>query len=217
MSITSKNRLLLESKIPELQQNGYQVFLEPSSGMLPTFLKGYRPDAIAVRDDKGIVIEIIRDDDADNSKRIERLNDLFKDQTKWKLNLLYDRSLKSEPSLPAPSRPKLEARLLQIKKLTQNSHYEAALLMCWSVFEGLSRVLVPARFDRPQSPLRIVNVLSEEGHLLREEAEFMRRMSLARNNVIHGGFEFAVSKDDVDQFVSIIEYLLHPEPNSSVA
>ncbi len=43
---------LLKAVVPELEAEGYEVFLQPSGSFLPSFLQEIRPDAIALSEKK---------------------------------------------------------------------------------------------------------------------------------------------------------------------
>jgi hypothetical protein len=51
-SYAQREAAALHFMLTRLQEEGYSVFAQPSHAMLPTFLRGYRPDAIALKDGK---------------------------------------------------------------------------------------------------------------------------------------------------------------------
>ena len=59
----------IQQLVPELQAEGYEVFLQPSQAQLPPFLKNYSPDAIALSRDKNLAIEVIRKNRLGEKKR----------------------------------------------------------------------------------------------------------------------------------------------------
>jgi hypothetical protein len=56
-----RERDFLQTLVPGYEAEGFSVFLHPAREMLPPFMRGYQPDAIAVKDDEKIAIEIKRD------------------------------------------------------------------------------------------------------------------------------------------------------------
>src|SRR5438067_2491666 len=50
----------LRNAVSELEEEGYEVFVQPQSPILPSFLKDFRPDAIARRNGKNLVIEVVK-------------------------------------------------------------------------------------------------------------------------------------------------------------
>jgi len=48
MNAFERSRQLIEQLIPRLEAEGYTVYLHPLPEFLPTFMKDYIPDAIAL-------------------------------------------------------------------------------------------------------------------------------------------------------------------------
>ena len=71
------------------RDQGYKLVREPSQEELPDFLKGFRPDAIAVGQKPSLVIEIIGKRGKAANLRIQKLNDLFDDNQEWHLEVVY--------------------------------------------------------------------------------------------------------------------------------
>jgi hypothetical protein len=51
---------VLESILPRYEAEGFEVFVHPSPSILPPFMQSYRPDAIALKPDKKVAIEVVR-------------------------------------------------------------------------------------------------------------------------------------------------------------
>ncbi len=87
MSPETTERQILIGLLPGLQADGYEVYLHPNPQMLPEFFGSYMPDAIALRSDRNLAIEVVR-----QSKRSERtlkkIRNLFKDQSDWRLKVV---------------------------------------------------------------------------------------------------------------------------------
>ncbi|MBV8097229.1 MAG: hypothetical protein JOY71_17985 [Acetobacteraceae bacterium] len=45
--------------IPQLEAEGFKVLIQPSRSMLPRFLSTFRPDAIAVKGEKKLAIDVV--------------------------------------------------------------------------------------------------------------------------------------------------------------
>ena len=67
MGPETTERQILIGLLPGLQADGYEVYLHPNPQMLPEFFGSYMPDAIALRSDRNLAIEVVR-----QSKRSER-------------------------------------------------------------------------------------------------------------------------------------------------
>src|ERR1700722_6531703 len=69
---------VLRGLIPELEAEGYDVFVRPRPPLAPAFLSGFQPDAIAIRADKKLVVEVVSTPGTDNN--LVQLSGLFKGQ-----------------------------------------------------------------------------------------------------------------------------------------
>ena len=49
MTVAEDTRQIIEQLTPQLEADGYTVYLEPPRQLLPAFMRGYIPDAIALR------------------------------------------------------------------------------------------------------------------------------------------------------------------------
>ena len=92
---------MLEDLLPRYQAEGFEVFLHPSPSILPPFMQSYRPDAVALRSDKKIAIEVIRSSGA-SAEKMRKLESLFAPHKDWELRVLYVSPLPSEKIRPSP-------------------------------------------------------------------------------------------------------------------
>jgi len=76
MSPEPSEAMLLESVLPDLEAEGFEVFAHPSPPILPAFMRDHSPDAIALRSDKKLAIEVLREG-APSNRRLDRLRELF--------------------------------------------------------------------------------------------------------------------------------------------
>ena len=49
MNAVEETRQIIDQLTPQLEADGYPVYLEPPRQLLPAFMAGYIPDAIALR------------------------------------------------------------------------------------------------------------------------------------------------------------------------
>jgi uncharacterized protein YutE (UPF0331/DUF86 family) len=104
-------------------------------------------------------------------------------------------------------------RLERVQTLIDQGQIEASLLMGWAAFEAMARATLVGQFDRPQTSTRIVQILASEGYLTPTEADKLRALAAKRNRVSHGEFQTDVSRDEMEEFLLIIENL-HKQPVS---
>lgn len=63
MSASARETAALEALVPEMEAEGFAVYLHPQPRHVPEFLKGLRPDAIAYKGDRKVLVEVAREGD----------------------------------------------------------------------------------------------------------------------------------------------------------
>jgi hypothetical protein len=194
---------VLENLRPRFEAEGYRVFLHPSSSLLPPFMAGYRPDAIAVSPKKKIAIEVVPPRDPE---KLNRLQDLIRKRDDWELRLV--RVVNNLPAaIDAASRPAIDRAIAMVSDLKNGGHPVPALIMGWAAVEAIGRALEPDRYGRPQTPGRLVEFFAHEGYLDPDESDFLQSLIPLQNTAVHGGLDAAVSEQALDQFIAILEKL----------
>ena len=87
MNLGAAESEILSGLTPELEAEGYEVFLQPAPPLTPAFLGDVRPDAIAIRGDKKLLIEIVRSG-AKSERRLSDLNRLVSEHPGWELRVI---------------------------------------------------------------------------------------------------------------------------------
>jgi len=195
----------LRSLLPSLEAEGYAVVLEPPSKILPPFLQGWQPDAIATGKAKNLVIEVVRSVAA-RDKKLDQMAALVRQHPDWELRVL------TAPGRPDALEPQpieiIKSAVSEVRQLSETRHFPAALLMCWAALEALGRMIAADSLARPQTPARLVQVLAQEGYITPSEADLLRQLAEKRNAVIHGVLGTPVEISDIDQFACILDKLI---------
>lgn len=76
---------VLEHHGAQLTAEGYKVYLYPEREVLPPFLKHCQPSAIALRNDRNLVIAVKRKTDAQAKEEIAQLEKALEGQKNWEL------------------------------------------------------------------------------------------------------------------------------------
>lgn len=197
---------LVRLEIPNLEAEGYQVIVQPTGTFLPPFLKGITPDAIAVRGNEKLVIEVVRRT-AQKAEKIKAISERVKQEPGWTLRLIGTNTRIDEPAVQ--SRDVILERVREARKLARSGHADAALLMAWATMEATARMRTPEQYRRPQTPGRIIETLTEAGELKQAEAAFARALIEKRNKLIHGQLGVDASKAEVERFLDIVTTLLN--------
>lgn len=205
MAVIAANSIL-QNMLPTLEAEGYEVYLKPGNLLLPPFLKGHAPDAIALRADKNIAISIASKS-AEQRKKIKTAIAVFKDQPGWELRVVWIEPATLGDTLSVQSDATVSERLEKVRTLVDQGQLEASLLMGWAALEALARSIFVERFGQPQTTGRIVQILASEGYLTPTEADKLRALAAKRNMVSHGEFRADVSRDEMEEFLAIVENL----------
>jgi hypothetical protein len=186
------------------QAQGYRIVRNPTGRDLPDFLASYRPDAVLLGPEN-VLVEVVRKGQSDVPDKLKALRTLLASHPDWRLEVLY---AGTEPELIAPvSTINLRKSLSEIAA-SEKGEPRASFLLLWATLEAIARRLEPDQTRRPQTPGRVVEVLASEGHILPEEADFLRSASLLRNRLIHGGLDVDVSGDLVRRVLALASKLL---------
>jgi uncharacterized protein YutE (UPF0331/DUF86 family) len=197
---------ILRAVVPELEAQGYEVFLQPSGSFLPKFLRGFRPDAIALSEKKNLAVEIARET-AEARQQVQQLSSLIKGQPNWELRVFWVSPTTSRTALSVQPPAELKERIEEADKLLTEGHRGSALLMGWAVFEAICRALLPQKFARPQTPSRLVEVISSEGYVSPDESDRLRSLAQIRNDFIHGNLDIPMDKQEIAFFLDVISRL----------
>jgi uncharacterized protein YutE (UPF0331/DUF86 family) len=169
-------------------------------------MQTYRPDAIALKKDKKIAIEVVGSN-ANSNQKIMTLQSLFADHDDWELRVFYASPVASNKSVEVASIPAINESIQGVIDLKEAGHLSPALVMAWATFEAVGRALLPDQFQRPQTPARLVEVLASEGYITPDEADTLRAATTIRNAVVHGQLDSTVDKKMLDGFVAVLKTL----------
>jgi uncharacterized protein YutE (UPF0331/DUF86 family) len=201
---------ILNKLVPELKSEGYDVYLQPNASILPNILSGYRPDVIALKSGKKLAIEIASRSSGQHEK-LTQISELMKNQPEWEFRIIWVEDERVSAELPVVSRVDIAKRLREAIEIAEIGHQHAALLLAWAALEALARAVYRDEFKKPQTPGRLIQVLSQDGYFTPNEADYLRTFVNHRNLIIHGDITHELTVDGVKQFVETIESALLDE------
>jgi hypothetical protein len=205
-----RERQILEYVAPRYERDGFLFVRHPTAEYLPTFFEGYRPDAVALKTDRKIAVEIISPSPG-AQRRLDHVRRLFENRDDWKLDVVTPPRPQEDVS-PA-SIEEIQALLTSVDHKALADHPIVALLMLWSALEAAARRLDRSRVAAPQRPTDLVEWLAQEGHVLPNEAAVLRGMARLHNHAAHGGLGVAVGVDDLSALRSLVAALLEISPD----
>lgn len=198
---------VLRELIPELEAQGFEVFVDPNRPILPSFLS-FTPDAIAKRADKNIAIEIVRRS-KDTEARLKRIADEIKDHPNWELRIVWiEPTPGGEQQLTIQDRAEIVGRLAEMQDLARGQHFAPAMLLGWAALEAAGRATLTREFARPQTPGRIVSVLAGQGYWTPTLADSLQALIAKRNGLIHGQLNVSISQQDIQVLDEAIRQLV---------
>lgn len=197
----------------DAEKRGWKFYIQPSPQVIPEFLKGYRPDALGVGPDGGVVIEIkARRHDAQRES-LSKVANLVEAQKGWEFRAFYvSPPVEVRPDLSVPTVSELASGIAEARVLLESGHERAALVIAWSLLEAIARLVTPQgerTRARPLSPVQAVQTLAEMGYLEEVDARRLRELTNLRNAVVHGGLRTVVPANDVARLIHDLEEITH--------
>ena len=188
-----------------LEAKGMQFFVDPPRNVIPPFLGDYKPDAIALGRDGGIVFEVKRGPNMGANRRVADISERVSREKGWEFRAIYltppaDRL----PDIPVPTWQQLQRALGEVEALATGGHQGAALLAGWSALEAmahLARANSGSAAPKPLSPLQAVQALAEEGYVEANVATRLRGFATTRNAVAHGNLSVEVTQEQAESLL----------------
>ena len=182
------------------EARGLRFVIDPPRELVPGFLAGHTPDAIAVgADGGGVVLEILRPKSRAGDRRdILEIAKKVAEQKGWEFRAVYATPASEMPDdIAQPTPEQIDARLGEVRVLADAGHNAPALVAGWAVLEALARLARGPGSSKAYSPLQAVQALAEEGYLESEDARRLRELARLRSAVVHGDFAVEVSAEQV--------------------
>lgn len=187
------------------EARGMTFLIDPPRNVIPAFLGDYRPDAIALGPDGGIVFEVKRGPEAGANRQLAEISERVSREKGWEFRAIYltppaDRL----PEIPVPTWHQLQRALREVEVLATGGHPRAALLAGWSVLEALAhlaRAHSGSAAPKSLSPLQAVQALAEEGYVEADVGARLRALVATRNAVAHGNLAVEVSQDQAESLL----------------
>jgi uncharacterized protein YutE (UPF0331/DUF86 family) len=206
-----RERLILDRLRESFEHQGYEFFPQPLPDMLPTFLRGYHPDAIALKDDDRVIIEIKGARQAGQDSHLEKLANLVSGQPGWRLQVYFGNERSEEALRIAPPDPaQITEELTKAERLAALGHRKAAMLLAWSIFEAVVRARVAHEGEaaqRPFSPAQAIQSLEMAGLIGSEVARNLQAKAKLRNLIAHGDLSADVESNDLKEFIRLVRSL----------
>jgi uncharacterized protein YutE (UPF0331/DUF86 family) len=193
------------------EERGYHFITYPPPGLLPEFLEGYRPDAIAVGTNDNIVIEVKSAGETPGQK-LDEIASLVSAHPGWRFLVYYaGNALQSTGPIETLETPRLVDGLSEVKSLKDAGQFRAAFVLAWALLEAVFRTV---EFDqgkletKPQTPGRVVEQLEMLGMLTDVEATRLRELVQIRNRIVHGAVTMRDLSSELDFMIPLLGKLI---------
>jgi hypothetical protein len=196
MTVTTSEARVLGLLRRRYENEGFTFIVHPAIADLPAFMQGYRPDALALGDDKSIAIEVSLRRDATTGKKLRTLSERFKGQQDWEFHIVYGDELEIEP-VPASTIEQITAHISEAEDLLAENHARAAFVIGWATIEALARA-ENRDFHAAGSVRQAVNSLEHLGRLRFQDAQRLRGLLPLRDKVVHGDLSTPVTAAEVE-------------------
>ena len=187
---------------------GYRFIVQPTPADLPGSIEGYIPDAVAVRGDDRIAIEVRARAD-EKYDTIASLAKRFEKRPGWRFTVSFstDDPLMSGP-IPTEQVAAIRADADRVRKMLNDGYEAGALVMAFSLLEATARVTRDGRNTPPLRPGTVVQTLAMEGLVSPEIAASLLELIPRRNRVVHGDARTPVATEDVRLVLEAVETAL---------
>lgn len=190
------------------ERDGYTFVIHPTEDLIPEFLRGYRPDALALSDHGSIVIEVKSQRSRDAEKGLSQLAKQIAKHAEWKLDVYYAGNF-SRPVYDKPTKSDVLKLIDEVQKLERTGHRRAAIVMAWAALEALARALHPDAEEgvRPMIPSEIIEWLAQSGYIIPAEARLLKSTMKTRNATVHGVSNVEVAPHEISILHTTLESL----------
>ena len=210
-SLAFRERLVLERLRETYEREGYEFFLQPSGDILPPFLHGFRPDAIALKPGDGVVIEVKFGNRPGKDQRLDSIAAALQGQTDWRLKVYFEQPRPEDAlSIGVPTQTQIDTEIGESERLATEGHNRAAFLLAWSILEAIARARASGQglaAQRPISPAGTVESLEMAGLVDRETGRDLRTKAQLRNLVAHGDLGAEVDHAAVEDLIRLVRDL----------
>ncbi len=175
----------------DYRAKGYDVIMQPSGQDLPEPLAGFRPDLIARKADKTVIIEVKSRQSLGREPYVEPLVRAVQQVPGARFELVIARPDIASP-LPEQARPwrpgEAAGALDEATRLLEDGHPIAALLLGWAAAEAALPIVAAkegVRTERNDASY-LLNRLVSEGAIGERQYRSLQQALEMRNAVAHG-------------------------------
>jgi REase_AHJR-like len=196
--------------------DGFVFTDHPRAATLPDFFGGYTPDAIAVKGDEKIVIEVKSRQRPSSEPVLTAVNRLFEGHPDWRLHIVFTNpDPLQELALPLPPLMAIRDGISEARTLIVEGHLRAAFVMGWSLLEAALRAQRREASGPGRPPSAVVETAAMNGLIDPDTARGLRDLIALRNRLVHGDLSAQPEAVQVERLLAGVEEALNAEAPAS--
>lgn len=191
------------------ENDGFAFTEHPSAVALPDFFGGYLPDAIAVKGDDKIAIEVKPRLAPTTAPKLAEIKQLFDGRRDWRLHVVFTNPDPLQAlALPLPPPGAIREGIAEARALAGAGHLRAAFLMGWSLLEAVTRAKLREAAGPGYATGTVVQTAAMRGLISPETARGLRDLIALRNRVAHGDLSAQPESAEVERVLAAVEEAL---------
>lgn len=191
------------------ERAGYTFIIHPPVEMIPHFLRGYQPDALALSERGSVVIEVKAGKSSTTESRLAQIAERVAKQPNWKFEVFYAGNF-SRQIYDKPTKNEISRLLDEYHGLTKNGFVRAAFVMGWGALEAFARALRSNEGGvGPMIPSEVIEWLAQSGYIDSPTSRLLRSMIKTRNSIVHGVQDIEIQPHELLVLNSTLETLSH--------
>lgn len=200
---------LLAALRADYEARGFSFVTEPGADALPSFLGGFKPDALARAPGRNVAIVVKRRRGPRHGDSVADVRALLADRPDWSFPVVVPASDPLDAVVIRDATPDaVEAQRRDVLALALQGHRRAAFIMAWALLEAASR----ARDGAARGPARpagaVVQALAMTGRIEIETERRLRSLLDLRNRIVHGDLLAEPEGGDIDAVLSAVGEVL---------
>jgi len=188
-------------------RRGLKFYLQPKPDLVPEFLHGRRPDAIAEEaDGSKTIYEVKSRQSTASNARMADLAKMITAHPGWNFKVIYTNPpAQDEQPIRTAELAQVQTWISEAESLAKGNHFRATFVVCWSILEALARLLKKEDttwMALGASALQIVQLLAEDGYLEEPAEKKLQALAKLRNAIVHGDQSASITQEQVDDLLA---------------
>lgn len=211
--VTTRESDLLGLLKEQYEEKGYAFYEYPEDRLLPSELRGFRPDGLAIKGDQRILLELKSRGMTESKPSTVELARILEAMPNWSLRLIVADQLAPDLAKPlTPDFPSLLNAKETADRLSQAGFVKPAFISLWSLLEAIARYRseqIGGPFPGSRlMPRTVISFLDDQELVPATKARELRELISLRNRIVHGDLDSDVSQEQLDLLVDAADHAI---------